>query len=403
MAEVSTESVSVTHAVRRPERLAHPATASIHPRNLVGHASSVCALATTDDHVVVSCSRDGLVKVWSRRTLTCLQTLGGHDDNVSCIDISSHWLVSGSHDMTLRLYRGYSGEDGPTFALHCVLRGHSGHVTKVQLPAPLPDHVLSCSDDATVRLWNAELSQCVRVLRGHTSRVTCVVVHQLAGQDCVCVCAGAAGGAISLWELQHDGANQDLDDDDDDDPSEAQPERYRLCRPHKATVQCVVVVDTSDPTASECSPSVTATLVVSCSNDGTIQLFNLVTFEPIAQLHDAKSPVYMMARTRHGGFVCSTRDGRLLVYNKISGHSHQPRPPDVELDIASTWLSSLDVRGDMVACCGEDMLFVVNIAKPEIHKIIETRHGFINCLRWVHPRAVMTCGHDNVIRLWTLS
>ncbi|KAG4056240.1 hypothetical protein PC123_g8686 [Phytophthora cactorum] len=77
--------------------------ASLHPENLVGHVASVCALVAHDDRFIVSCSVDGSVKVWSQVTFECLQTIYGHRDVVSCLDLSARWLVSGSHDNTLRL------------------------------------------------------------------------------------------------------------------------------------------------------------------------------------------------------------------------------------------------------------------------------------------------------------
>jgi len=398
------------------------ATTSTQPENLVGHASSVCALAASDDRVLVSCSRDGLVKIWSRVTFTCLQTLSGHDDNVSCVDVQGNWLVSGSHDTTLRLYhrrrrRSLLGTEenhagGSEFELHCVLRGHMGHVTKVQLPETLPGFVLSCSDDATLRLWSAELAQCVIALSLHTSRVTCFTVYPIDSRESTTaigdflICSGAADATVCFWEvLSVSRANQrggELGSHGD-----LQVLRSRACHVHRSTVQCVAIV-AEDPVAStipgaSSSTSITP-LLVSGSNDGTIQLFNLLTFEHLALLYDCQAPVYALAVASSGRLVSATRDGRLLVFSDVLRFFALPprsRPP-VELKVAPTWLSSLQLRGDLVACCGEDTLYIASIAvgAGSVLRAIDTKHGFINCVRWIHSRAVITCGQDIVVKLW---
>lgn len=398
------------------------ATTSTLPESLVGHTSSVCALAASDDRVIVSCSRDGLVKLWSRVTFTCLQTLSGHDDNVSCVDVQGNWLVSGSHDTTLRLYhrrrrRSLLGTEeshagGCEFELHCVLRGHMGHVTKVQLPETLPGLALSCSDDATLRLWSAKLAQCVLVLSLHTSRVTCFTVYPIdsgestAAMGDFLVCSGAADAAVCFWEvLSTSRANQRGDElGSHDDPHVL---RSRACHVHRSTVQCVAVV-TGDPAASTTAGVSSSTsftpLLVSGSNDGTIQLFNLLTFEHLALLHDCQAPVYALAATSSGRLVSATRDGRLLVFGDVPRFfAAPPRDrPLVELKVAPTWLSSLQLRGDLVACCGEDTLYIASIAvgAGSVLRAIDTKHGFINCVRWIHSRAVVTCGQDHVVKLW---
>ncbi|KAF1328849.1 F-box/wd repeat-containing protein 7, partial [Globisporangium splendens] len=163
----------------------------LRPENLVGHTSSVCFVATKDDRFFVSCSIDGFVKVWSRSTYACLHTLFLHKDNVSCIDLHSRWLVSGSHDTTLRVYNCLDN-----FRCLHVLRDHTAHITKVHLPLSLPQHILSCSDDATIRIWHGERGHCVFVLRDHSSRITC---FHMDGEK---VCSGAADAAICFWDIR---------------------------------------------------------------------------------------------------------------------------------------------------------------------------------------------------------
>lgn len=393
------------------------------PETLVGHVSSVCALNTIDDNVLVSGSGDGLVKIWSRISFTCVQTLSGHEDNVSCIDAHGDWLVSGSHDTTLRVYRrkrrrstygdNCQSDESTEYELHGVCRGHTGHVTKVQIPETIATHVASCSDDATLRVWNAELSQCVLILSGHTSRVTCFAICQLSwckieSRWLYTICSGAADASVCLWRVHQPvlenqleaGRRRDFGLDLDLEVVES-----CIWHVHKSTVQCVAVVGgVGSSVSSTGGDHVGAPLLVSGSNDGTIQLFNLQTLEHLGKLHNCKSPVYALAATPSGRLICSTRDGRLLLFASEDWFSIAPGLAPVELNVAPTWLSSLQLRGDLVACCGEDVLYVVSTVGSALAVLlaVETNHSFINCVRWVHSRALLTCGQDTTIRLWKI-
>ncbi|RLN47410.1 hypothetical protein BBJ28_00004943 [Nothophytophthora sp. Chile5] len=362
-----------------------PSLVSLRPEHLVGHTSSICALVVHGDRFVVSCSIDGSVKVWSQITFSCLHSLYGHHDVVSCVDLNARWLVSGSHDGTLRLYDCASGG----FELLHVLTGHLGHVTHVQLPPSLPSYVLSCSDDSTLRLWNGELGQCVLELLAHKSRVTCFAV-QLAS-----IFSGAADAAICIWDISSLDSNHDQ-------PLNQQISCAKMFHIHRATVQCIVNVTSAKKIATLAHrASETCSLVASGSNDGTIQLFNASTFEHLGRLDNTGSPVYKMVPLVNGRLLCSTKDGRLLIYGNLSRPLF--RKPAAVLQLASKWISTLQVCGDVVACSCEEVLFIVDTVRMCVILVFETQHSFITCARWIHKRALITAGQDNVIKLWTIA
>ncbi|EGZ29557.1 hypothetical protein PHYSODRAFT_323070 [Phytophthora sojae] len=360
---------------------------SLHPEHLVGHVASVCALIAHDDRFIVSCSVDGSVKVWSQATFECLHTIYGHRDAVSCIDLSARWLVSGSHDNTLRLYECTTS----AFSLLYILMGHSGHVTQVRLPSALPCHIISCSDDYTLRLWNAELGQCVCELRAHHSRVTCFEVQPDH------LCSGAADGSVCFWDLSSDISN----------PEHSPDQRVACARiyyAHKTTVQCIIDLGNSRDTASVSSSRTNAELssvVVTGSNDGTIQLFSSKTFAHLGRLDNVGSPVYAAAALSNGRLLCSTKDGRLLLYSNL--HRPTARKAPAVLQLATKWISSLQVCGDLVACSSEEVLYVVDTSRMCMVLVFETQHSFITCTRWIHTGALITAGQDNVIKLWTIA
>jgi WD40 repeat protein len=356
----------------------------LHPEHLVGHTSGVCALVAHDSRVIVSCSVDGSVKVWSLATFECLHTIYGHRDVVSCVDLSLRWLVSGSHDHTLRLYDCSSSG----FSLSSVLTGHSGHVTQVRLPPSLPSCIVSCSDDYTLRLWNAELGQCIYELRAHHSRVTCFDTQPDH------ICSGAADGSVCFWDVS------------------SQPESLpaqqlgcaRIYYAHKNTVQCIADMGSSRSSSSVPAARASSELcsvVVTGSNDGTIQLFSAKTFAHLGRLDNVGSPVYAAAALSNGRLLCSTKDGRLLLYGNLFRPTARKAP--AVLQLAAKWISSLQVCGDRVACSSEEVLYVVDTARLCMELVFETQHSFITCTRWVRAGTLVTAGQDNVVKLWALA
>jgi len=90
----------------------------------------------------------------------CDRVLEGHTDCVRSVAVHPDgYIVSGSDDMTVRLWNNINGE------CFRVLEGHTDHVSSVAVYSD--GHIVSGSDDNTVRLWIKDTGDCVRVLEGH--------------------------------------------------------------------------------------------------------------------------------------------------------------------------------------------------------------------------------------------
>lgn len=342
------------------------------PENLVGHTSSVCAVAAHDDRYLVSCSIDGSVKIWSRVSWRCLHTLFGHRDTVAYVALHARWLVSGSHDTTLRVYSCVD-----SFRLCHVLAGHSAHVTNVQFALGAPHLIVSCADDATLRVWSAELGHCLFVLRGHASRVTCFVTHAAR------ICSGGADAAICFWDvplIASSGTDTAMRSQD--------IHATRVLRVHSATIQTLVTSALPD-----------ATFVLSGSSDGSIQLFNLDTAEHVHCVGRAHASIYSMCALGSNALVCSTGDGRVVRISDV----HSAARVVTELRVASQWISMLQLRGQTLVCTSEDALYVVDTDQLRVMSVIDAQHGFVTSVSWLHARALVSSGQDNVIKIWRLA
>lgn len=111
--------------------------------------------------LLFSGSDDGTVRAWCPRTLTCVATLRGHEDNVR--------VLAATMPATAR--------------------------SSSPLSPPPPPLLFSGSWDRTVRVWCLRSLRCVRVLRGHGEAVLALAVGQR------CVASGSYDASVRLWDL----------------------------------------------------------------------------------------------------------------------------------------------------------------------------------------------------------
>ncbi len=66
------------------------------------------------------------------------------------------------------------------------MRQMNGHTNKINFIVSCPElsMMITGSADKTARAWNVETGECVHVLKGHTSYVTCAAVHGTTFVNC---------------------------------------------------------------------------------------------------------------------------------------------------------------------------------------------------------------------------
>lgn len=189
-----------------------------------GHSDSVLSVDSYKK-IIVSGSADKTVKVWHVESRTCY-TLRGHTEWVNSVKLhpKSFTCFSGSDDTTIRMW------DIRTNVCLKVFRGHVGQVQKViplnivdienlvtdsqnevQRSAatepdeqmapmddalPYPTHILSCSLDNTIKLWEVKTGRCVRTHFGHVEGVWDIAADNFR------IISGAHDKTVKVWDLQ---------------------------------------------------------------------------------------------------------------------------------------------------------------------------------------------------------
>ena len=129
-----------------------------------------------------------------RRGRYSVTTLKGHADGVMCLQLHetlSHptfpVLISGSYDRTVRVW---NLETGQTIRILC---GHMRAVRALQFDEV---KLITGSMDRTLRVWNWRTGVCVRVLEGHSEGVISLTF------DADLLASGSVDTTVKVWNLR---------------------------------------------------------------------------------------------------------------------------------------------------------------------------------------------------------
>lgn len=162
-----------------------------------------------NEPLVVTGSKDRLVRLWSGKTGKCLGVFEGHTGSISAValfgnKIGKVRLLSASNDTTMKLWdipEGGGDTDGPDSAWKQTksrygVRAHDKDINSIAV-APNDKVIATGSQDRLVKLWNAETLTPIATLTGHRRGVWSVAFSPI---DQV-LASASADGTVRLWSL----------------------------------------------------------------------------------------------------------------------------------------------------------------------------------------------------------
>ncbi|KAI1825585.1 WD domain-containing protein [Xylaria intraflava] len=195
-------------------RLSPEKDMNVNNRKLIGHSGPVYAVSfsdaignidrnlyegqpkpETDSKLLLSCSADGQVRLWSLDIWSCLCLFKGHDGPVTSLSWSphGHYFLTGGWDKTVRIW----SQDHAS--AHRLLVGHDTPISAVTWH-PNGAYVFSASDetDKSIRMWAMMNGNCVRVFTGHTDYISAI---ECAPNGKILASADI-GGNIFIWDIE---------------------------------------------------------------------------------------------------------------------------------------------------------------------------------------------------------
>ncbi|KAL2175135.1 TAF5-like protein [Thermothelomyces heterothallicus CBS 202.75] len=198
-----------------PSSLENEKDLKVNNRKLIGHSGPVYGVSFSDSianlkrniygekdekkpdtstKLLLSCSADGQVRLWSLEVWACLCIYKSHLGPVFRVLWSphGHYFATAGWDKTVRVF----SQDHASAQRLMV-----GHDTSISALAWHPNgtYVFSASDemDKTIRMWSVTTGNCVRVFTGHTHYISAL---QCAHNGTILASADA-GGNIMLWDI----------------------------------------------------------------------------------------------------------------------------------------------------------------------------------------------------------
>lgn len=159
---------------------------------LRGHSGGVLDLRM-DENWIVSCSKDALINVYSRSTLTLHAVLRGHEGPVNAIGLEGGRVVSASGDGRMMLWDAASGR------CERVFEGHERGLACIEFK---DDLILSGSNDCTIKLWRASTGECLHTFAGHTLLVRALCFDPKTGY----VVSASYDRSVRVWEWREPAA-----------------------------------------------------------------------------------------------------------------------------------------------------------------------------------------------------
>ncbi|KAH8797291.1 WD40-repeat-containing domain protein [Flagelloscypha sp. PMI_526] len=265
-------------------------------------------------------------------------------------------IVSGSDDTTVRIWDAESGK-----RLHTLV-GHTQSVNSIVF-SPDGKRIVSGSEDRTVRIWNAESGKQLRTLDGHTDAVESVALSP----DGKRIVSGSSDSTVRIWDAESG-------------------KHLRTLGGHTGYVWSV-------------SFSPDGKRIVSGSQDSTVRIWDAESGKHLRTLNRHTDSVGSVAFSPNGKRIVSgSKDGTVRIWNAESGK--QLGTLDGHTDFVGSVTFSPD--GKRIVSGSYDR--TVRIWNAESGKHLRTLDGHTDAVESVtfspDGKRIVSGSSDSTVRIW---
>ncbi len=284
--------------------------------------------------------------------------------------------------------------------------GHTGWIRSVALSND-GRQALSGSDDNTLRLWDLDTGNCVKILQGHTDEVNCVVLSN----DGTLALSGSDDNTLRLWDLDsgnciktlqgHTGMvwSVDLSNDGSLALSGSADKTLRVWDLDSGS--CIKTLQGYAGIVWSVALSNDGTRAVSGSDDNTLRLWHLDTGVCVKTFQGHTGIVRGVALSDGGTLALSGSDDKTLrVWDLDSGNCIKT----LRGHTARVWSVALSNDGSQALSSSSDK--TLRLWDLDSGNCIKTLQGHSDYVRSVALNAdstrALSSSSDNTLRLWDL-
>jgi len=236
------------------------------------------------------------------------------------------------------------------------LIGHKSQINSLALFKT--HHLISCSNDKTIKIWNINTNELVRSIDDENSvKSVAVLDHDMM--------ASTSKNLIKIWDVVTGFSVKTLTDHED------------------KPVSCLTFISSNN-------------LLVSGSTDKTVKIWDLNTFELKFTLAGHTQSISSLAVLHHHGQIASgSWDKTIKIWSILNGTLIKTLQSDQEFAIRS--LTSL--RNSYLASASDDSIFIWHISKSSLVETITDKSVLIYSLVSLHNGCLIS-GSDMNIKIW---
>jgi WD40 repeat protein len=281
-------------------------TATSRSKVLEGHQGRVWAVAfSPQGQLLASGGDDQTIRLWHLGSDRCLKILQERSGQIRKVEFSSdgNRLATNNGDNTVKIWdvsQLYSKSSSKDFTLSVprliTLKGHTARVYAIAF-LPDSDHLITGSEDQTIRLWNITTGECLKLFEGHSRYVLSIAATPTVYQGTPLIASGSTDQTIKLWDLETG-------------------ECLRTLEGHQGFIQAIAF-----------SPD--GSLFASGSTDQTIKLWNTVSRTCLRTLKGHTKEVRSIAFSPDGEWLLSgSEDETLKLWQVDTGECLQTLRPE---------------------------------------------------------------------------
>ena len=163
--------------------------------NLFSHFISVHCLLPLHDGRVASSSNDSIIKIFNFSSSKCELSLQGHHSTVTFLtQLTSNLLISCSYDQSIKVWSITSN------SYQCVLTIEDAHWDVINKVIQLSyNRIASCSRDHHIKIWKSDTYELIQDFEGHSHDINSII--QLENKEILISLSSWFYEPVKIWNL----------------------------------------------------------------------------------------------------------------------------------------------------------------------------------------------------------